>query len=332
MAAVTGLSAEAVYGKTHNRNYSGPCGERHLDKKFAQVLSQGTVEVLAPLFHRYLIACAPVEPATRFSRMRQRVTIMPLREGEKVSGTLVSVEDVNPAPGQEQQEAPAEGTSGDAAPLVGILGDRNWRVRKEAVSGLIQHGGKKATAALLRTLEAEHEDFGALNSALEVLTFSRVDVIPALMELLADGQGDLRIYVAQVLGDKGDGRAVPALLMALDNTDPNVRYHVIEALGKLRAVEATDRLVQMVQSGDFYLAFPAIDALTRIGEPRVAGELVPMLKDDLLRTPTAELLGNLGDEEVVAPLVELLNQPGDHVTVIATAPLRPARPVREPVW
>jgi len=276
------------------------------------------------VFHRYLIPCPPPAPS-RFEHMRQRVTIMPLRDGARISGTLVSVEDVTRR--LENEDRPPDGhgapegtvSSSEATPLVQALEDENWRVRKEAAATLIEHGGPKATAALLRTLEEEHENFGALNGALEVLTFSRVDVIPPLLELLKEAQEDLRIYVVQLLGDKGDKRAVPALLGALGDPDPNVGYHAAESLGKLGASEAVEPLLKIVESGDFYLSFPAIDALNRIGDARVAMRLVPLLKNDLLRTPAAELLGNLGDEEAVAPLVGLMKEPGPHVAMVCQA-------------
>jgi len=324
LAAISGFSAEDVRGRPLTEIIPD-LEARGLLGKFNHVLQEGAVEVLAPLFHRYLLPYPPLIPSETFAHMRQQVTLIPLREGDRITGVMVSVEDATRRLEKEKdlrqgsESADAVRASSHAAPLVQALGDRNWRVRKQAVTGLIQHGGPQATAALLRTLQAEHEDLGALNSALEVLTFSRVDVIPPLLELLGKGDGDLRLYVAQVLGDKRDARAIPALVKSLDDADPNLRYHVVEALGKLRAAEAVDDLLNIVESGDFYLAFPAIDALNRIGDPRVAPRLVPLLKNDLLMAPVSELLGNLGDEEVLSPLVDLLNQPGAHVTVIASA-------------
>src|SRR6185436_14015784 len=44
------------------------------------VLSRGTVEVLAPALHHYLIACPPIEPSLSFQHMQQHVTMGPLRD------------------------------------------------------------------------------------------------------------------------------------------------------------------------------------------------------------------------------------------------------------
>jgi len=43
-----------------------------------EVLSTGATRVLAPAFHRYLIACPPREPSRHFAEMQQLVTIAPL--------------------------------------------------------------------------------------------------------------------------------------------------------------------------------------------------------------------------------------------------------------
>jgi len=203
--------------------------------------------------------------------------------------------------------------------LLQALSDDSWRVRREAVDGLIRHGTPEAVTTLLKSLIEEHRDFGVLSSAIEVLSLSQVDVLVPLVRLLKEPDEGLRIQVAQILGQRGDVRAVPGLMEALNDPDPNVRYHAIEALGKLRAGDAVDALVAVVESRDFFLAFPALDALVRIGDTGAATRLVPLLKDDLLRIPTAELLGRLGDDAIIPPLVELLNEPGIPAAPVAHA-------------
>ena len=203
--------------------------------------------------------------------------------------------------------------------LLQALGDDSWRVRREAVDGLIRHGSPGAVTTLLRSLISEHRDFNVLSSAVEVLSLSEIDVSAPLVRLLKEPDEALRIQVAQILGERGDVRAVPGLMEALNDPDANVRYHTIEALGKLRAGDAVDALVAVVESRDFSLAFPALDALVRIGDTGAATRLVPLLKDDLLRAPTAELLGRLGDDTIISPLVALLNEPGIPAAVVAKA-------------
>jgi HEAT repeat protein len=310
---------------------------RGLIAKFQRVLSDGVNEILAPAFHHYLIPCSPKIASEFFDKMQQRVTIAPLREDESIIGTIVTIEDVTERMDKRRRiakqlasqdekvrlhaaRALAEDEDEESVQnLSGSLGDPDWRVRKTAAMGVANHGGQKTILSLLKTLRDEHKNPNVLNSVLNVLSMSGIDIISPLLNLLKDPDKDLRIYVALALGEIRDPRASSALIEALRDPDANVRYHSIEALGKLRSPEAVEPLISIAESRDFFLAFPAIDALTSIGEPNVAFRLVPLLEDELLRIPAAEALCQLGDEDVVAPLVSLLNKQGAPSAIIVQA-------------
>ncbi len=340
----TGLSAEAACGR--NLTALIPDLEsRGLLLRFQRVLEQGVVETLAPAFHHYLIPCPPLQPSRHFEHMQQRVTIAPLRENDRIAGTAVTIEDVTARKDQErslaEQLASAKESerllaarklgeieglelSGDESqtesPLLEALGDQSWRVRRVAVDSLALRAAASTTATLLRAIRENHRNLSVLNSALQVLALSDVDVIEPLIEFLNDPDDvELRIYAALALGERKDRRAIPALVRALADADANVRYHTIEAIGQLRAAEAVDALVAIAESGDFFLAFPALDALRRIGDPIVAPRLVPLLADELLCEPAAAALGLLGDRDAVAPLVELLNGSNPPARAIASS-------------
>ena len=334
LAQATAITPDAAQGQSLTKLFPD-LEKRGLLERFQRVLTEGVVEVLAPAFHHYLFACPPVVPSKHFDRMQQRVTIAPLSEGHVVIGTFVTIEDVTARLDRERElvaqlESRDEAARFNAArmlaeqdeihsaqPLIGVLGDQSWRVRKLAVDGLARHGGDDAVKSLMRVLRQEHRNLGVLNSALQVLALSGLDAIGPLVECLSDGDSDLRIYAAHALGDQHDPRAVSALIGAFDDPDPNVRYHAIEALGKLRAADAVDKLAAIAESRDFYLAFAALDALMRIGDPRIAPRLVPLLQDEMLRVPCADALGRLGDEDTIAPLITLLNEQGAPVQAVA---------------
>ncbi len=298
---------------------------RGLLDRFQGVLEQGTVEVLAPAFHHHLVPCTPEAPSKRFTRMRQRVTLAPLRAEERIVGVLVTIEDVTARMDRErdlaeQLSSPDEQTRLQAAEalaadeslepehtLIGALNDPSWRVRRVAVRGIAGHGGDRAVPALLRALRHEYNNMTVLNSALQVLAMMNLDTVGPLIEFLGDPDTELRIYAASALGETGDLEAAPALIRALDDADPNVRFHAIEALGKLGARDAVEQLCALAESGDFFLAFPALDALRRIGDPAAAPRIVSLLEDGMLREAAVEALGELGGEESVAPLAGLLN-------------------------
>ncbi len=309
---------------------------RHLLPRLQEVLAQGVVVVLSPVFHHHLLRCPPAAPSPYFDTMQQYVTIAPLRIDERITGIIVTVEDVTAQRDRErdlatQLHSPHEAVRLRAAemlateeqhepgPLTNMLGDTQWRVRRAAVAGLAKRAGTEIVADLLRAMREEHQDLGLLNGVLQVLAQTDVDVIGPLVEFLQDQNTDLRIYAALALADQSDPRPVAPLIAALDDSDPNVCFQAIETLGILRAEAAIEPLMTLAASNDFFLAFAAIEALRAIGDRRVAPRLVPFLADDMLREAAAEALGTLGDDGVVAPLLALLDTPDAPVTVIAQA-------------
>jgi HEAT repeat protein len=310
---------------------------RGLLAPFEQVLSRGTVEILAPAFHQFLIPCPPGTPSAVFERMQQRVTIGPLREDGRIVGTMVTIEDVT-ARVERERELSSRLSSlnpdvrleaarrladtepiADGDPLMSVMGDEDWRVRRAAVTALRTRKTAATIAAVLQALRGDHRNFSVLSSAVELLAASDVDVIEPLIALLRSADADLRLQAALVLGDRGDRRAIEPLMEVLHDPDENLRFHAIEALGKLKAATAVEPLLSLAEGGDFFLAFPALEALARIGDATVAPRLVPLLADDLLRGAVTEVLGSLGDEDVVEPLTRLLNDAAAPTEVIAEA-------------
>ena len=335
LARLTGIAEESALGKALTALLPD-LERRGLLKRFQRSLKEGVVEVLAPAFHHYLIACAPVNSSTHFDKMQQRVTIAPLRDDVSIQGLIVTIEDVTERLERERELATrlaqgdesarlhaAEMLSGDesydAAALLGALSDDSWQVRRAAIKGVSQRAAPEAIAALLSSVVENHHNPALLNSALQVLASSEVDTLSSLVELLKGPNADLRMQAALALGEQRDVRAAGALTAALKDEDANVRYHAIEALGKLKATDAIDALADIAESRDFFLAFAALEALAKIGDSNIAPRIVPLLDDELLREPAANLLGQLGDDTVVAPLTALLNTPTAPTDAIAHA-------------
>jgi HEAT repeat protein len=320
----TGVPAEIACGQKIQQLFP-EIETRGLLKKFQSVLNEGTVEVLAPAFHRYLIPCLPQTASKRFDRMLQRTTIAPVLEDNQVLGALVTIEDVTARIERERDLAellnnPDAKTRLRAAEslaqqeevenevrLVDVIGDTDWRVRRAAVQGLTKRSAPEAIQALLKSVREDHGNLGVLNSALQVLAMVDVETLPSLIEFLDDPDPDLRMQAALAIGEQRDKRGVPSLLKALQDENKNVRFHAIEALGKLEDPTAAEPLVAIAESGEFFLAFPALESLKAIGEQSVAPRLLRLLSDEMLREAAAETLGALGDETAVGPVVELLN-------------------------
>ena len=265
--------------------------------RFHKVVATGEVQVLAPAFHHYLVPCPPAVPSKHFEYMQQRVTLGPLREGERIVGVMATVEDVTARIEYERELA------------AGMRAD-DWKVRRKAVEGLSRHAHPEMLVALVTSLRNEHRDFNVLSSALQLLAASEVDLTAPLIALLREPDVDLRIQAALALGDRQTPAAIDALITALGDDDVNVRFHAIEALGRMRAGDAADALADIAEGEDFFLVFPAIDALAQIHDPRVAPRLVPLLRRPDVVEPVADALGELGGADAVRPLVEVLNTTG----------------------
>ncbi|HEX8736481.1 MAG TPA: HEAT repeat domain-containing protein [Pyrinomonadaceae bacterium] len=325
---MTGISAGTARGKAVVETIPN-LEARGLLARFRRVLEEGTVEILAPAFHRFLIPCPPRFSSQHFAEMRQRVTIAPLRENEKICGLIVTIEDVTARIEREieltgqlknsdetvrLQAAKAianepENLAGEnAAPIIDALGDKNWRVRRELVESLSRRAAPDAIAALLRAMREQHFDFAVLNSALQVLQATSVKTTETLVEFLRGDDADLRMQAALTLGEQKDARAIPALLAALEDENTNVRYHAIEALGKLKASEAVEPLLKIAETRDFFLSFVALDALRQCAGETAAPRILPLLNDDFLHEAAIATLGAIGNEEAAAPLVNLLNE------------------------
>jgi HEAT repeat protein len=332
----TGISVENARGK-RLQDLFPEIEKRGLFRKFDSVLSEGTVEVLAPAFHRYLIPCPPQVSSTRFERMLQRTTIAPVVEEDRIIGTLVTIEDVTSRIEQERELAEQMNSSDpenrieairtltdaevleNELGLVGAIDDVDWKVRKAAIQGLVKRSAPEAIQALLESVREDHRNLSILNSAMQVLIMCDVDTLPTLVEFLRDKDVELRMQAALALGEHRDKRALPVLLETLSDPNINVRFHAIEALGKLRDSAAAEPLTKIAETRDFFLAFPALEALRQIGDREVAPRLVNLLQVEMLREAAAETLGELGDETVVAPLADLINNADVAVIPIARA-------------
>ncbi|HEY6802356.1 MAG TPA: HEAT repeat domain-containing protein [Pyrinomonadaceae bacterium] len=320
----TGVPAEIACGQKIQQLFP-EIETRGLLKKFQSVVNEGTVEVLAPAFHRYLIPCSPQTASKRFDHMLQRTTIAPVLEDDQVRGALVTIEDVTARIERERDlaellnnpdaETRLRATESLAQQeevenevrLLDVIGDTDWRVRRAAVQGLAKRSAPEAIQALLKSVREDHGNLGVLNSALQVLAMVDVETLPSLIEFLNGPDPDLRMQAALAIGEQRDKRGVPPLLKAIQDENINVRFHAIEALGKLEDPAAATSLVAIAESGEFFLAFPALESLKAIGERSVAPRLLQLLSDEMLREAAAETLGALGDETVVGPVVELLN-------------------------
>lgn len=339
LAEATGVPATAAVGQSLAALFPD-IADRGLLARLKRVATDGVVDVLAPAFHRYLIPCVPRVSSVHFTTMQQHVTLSPLRSDGAIEGVVVTIEDVTARLIRERELAAQLAShdeairlraaqalaAHDATPgaestpaLAAALADESWRVRRAAARGLARGRGDEVVHALLESIRERHRDPAVMNAALQALTQAEADVVPAVIELLAAPDADVRTYAALALGQLRDSRAIPVLRRALEDPDTNVRYHAIEALGSIGAREAAEPIAAIAESRDFFLAFAAFEALGAIAEPSVAARLLPLLDDPALRANAAEALGRFGSEDVVMPIAALLGEPGVPAAPVARA-------------
>lgn len=294
----TGFEEASVKGQ-HITRIIPDIEKRGLHERFMRVLANGNVEILSSVFHHYLIQIPIENKSGIFREMQQRVTIAPLAEEEKILGCIVTIEDVTSISEQKPGNTSLKSD-------LNALADANWRIRRDAVNDLAS-AGHSVISEIIRLIREEHRNLSFLNSAMKVLSVNETDVTSYLIELLNDEDQELRIYAAQMLGEKNTPEVIEALIRALSDQDSNVRYHSIESLGRLRAFQAVESLVNIALSGDFFTAFPAIDALKLIGDNRAAKLLLPLINDDLLGQTVIEALAELGEADSVPVIAGQIN-------------------------
>ena len=336
---MTGRTARDVVGQPLVAAVPRVSEKRLLDR-FERSLSEGTTEILAAALHGFLIPCPTLEPSEFFNEMRQNVKISPLRQDSKLTGLIVTVEDVTQTLDRklalsaklkhEQRAVRLEGareisaetgpiTRDTAGPVISALADEDWRVRRRLVDAMGRRAAPDAIDALFAALKQRHLDFATVNSALQVLRSTSVEVVEPLIGLLSSSETDLRMHAALALGELGDDSAVPTLLRTLADPDVNVRYHAIEALGKLKAESAVSRLVEIAEQRDFFLSFVALEALASIGAVTEGDRIAKLVNDEVLWEPASRALAGSGDIRHLARIIELLDR--DHVPVTVVAEL-----------
>ena len=171
--------------------------------------------------------------------------------------------------------------------LFRAMGDDSWRVRKEAVSVVLQAQPLQAEEleALIALLRSA-DNAGLRNSAVESLERIGVPAVEQLCAHLGDPDHDLRKFIIDILGNIRCAACVPLLVQALDDEDMNVRVAAAENLGKIGDAQALPHLLQVLDGGEVWLKFTVLDALSSIGTPVPLAKLEPLLQEGLLRRGT----------------------------------------------
>lgn len=188
--------------------------------------------------------------------------------------------------------------------LIPLLTDGNKGVREAVVEALISIGGETIIQDLIPFLRVR--DASVRNAAVEIMMSIAGESINFLVPLLKDGNKDIRIFAADILGSSKNPEAAKSLIETLEDKNSNVRNAAVMGLGKLRPGQATLALLELLQQEEEeWVIFSAIESLVQIGG-NITSSLVKLLdsSNEIIVVSVAEALAKRGDLKAVLPLLK----------------------------
>lgn len=200
--------------------------------------------------------------------------------------------------------------------LAVVLGDEDWRVRKEAVQlASVLAERADVVPVLIDALRAPSEHVALRNAAVEALASLGAAAAPAVEEVLARGglDADGRKLAIDVLAGARQPRSVPTLIASLSDEDPNVRAAAAEALGIIGGEAAIEALLALLDRDERFLRLVALEGLNRLAACVPEPRLRPFLGDKILRHAAIAALARCGGPAAMSALVVAIDDPSRHV-------------------
>lgn len=189
-----------------------------------------------------------------------------------------------------------------------LLGDKDWRVRKTIVDGLVRDARPAIVGGLLDSL-ADAENAGKRNSATEALVrIGDPAVAPIVSRLRQEGDIDVRLSLVNLIGDLRSREGFEMLLEMLEREmDVNVASSIVSSLGKYRDASALPVLIRILRTReDLWLKFHIVEALGEIGDRAALPSILPLYAEKSLRKPVLEAIGKIADIGTVNFLLRII--------------------------
>lgn len=183
------------------------------------------------------------------------------------------------------------------------LKSSNTEKRRKAIRKLFEAKDPRAVEPLIMTLK--DPDATVRQEAEETLRFidpnwprspAARTVVPAYLQAVTEGEVEVRVAAAFVLGTIGDPRAVDPLIACLGNSEREIRKAAASALGMLRTRKAVEPLIGLLTDTDTEVRRCTVNSLWSIGDDRVVEPIAGQLRDEsrVVREAAAEALQALG--------------------------------------
>jgi HEAT repeat protein len=203
----------------------------------------------------------------------------------------------------------AQSATGANLPLMfELLGDKDWRVRKTIVDGLVRDARPDIIHGLLDAL-ADPENAGKRNSATEALMrIGDTAIEPIVTRLRSEEDLDVRLSLVNLLGDLRSREGFEILTQLLETeTDINLASSIVSSLGKYRDASALPNLMRVLQQReDLWLKFHVVEALGEIGDRTALPAVLPLYAEKSLRKPVLEAVGKIADVGTVNFLLRII--------------------------
>lgn len=188
-----------------------------------------------------------------------------------------------------------------------LLGDRDWRVRKAIVEGLVAHPQPAVVEGLIEALR-DGTNAGRRNSATEALVRIGEGTIEPIIGVLGDeSDPDVRLSLINLLGDLRDNHGFVVLQRVLDEeADVNLASAAATSLGRYRRPEALPVLTKALERDEPWLRFHVIEALGEIGDRTALPSILPLYSESSLKKPILEAIGKIGDVGTVNFLLKVI--------------------------
>ncbi len=189
-----------------------------------------------------------------------------------------------------------------------LLGDRDWRVRKTIVDGLVRDPRPAVIDGLIDAL-ADAENAGKRNSATEALMrIGEPALQPITRRLHSEADVDVRLSLVNLLGDLHSSEGFTILLEMLEHeTDINLVSSIVSSLGKYHDAAALPNLVRALRvRDDLWLKFHIVEALGEIGDRAALPAILPFYAEKSLRKPVLESIGKIADVGTVPFLLKII--------------------------
>jgi len=184
--------------------------------------------------------------------------------------------------------------------IAAVLGNNSSVSFKPVINNILEliqkEKDEQIRAGLLRVLAKSGKDERSVATALQ---------------LLKEGQSNLKSIAINVLADMGATSAIPEVMKAIKDSDANVKNAAIYALSRLRTEESTRELVRLMKEEPTgWLRAQAVAILANYNDAKLIPDFLWILKNDkdfdVLRNTLYALQKFKGDKTIPPALLDFM--------------------------